>query len=107
MVSVNEREFISKDNYLQAFEQRDPAAIIVRSYVEHIADARGEGCGDVFIIESEDEIAPGTYELDWTMHCQIRGRLFVLSLTQWEADRPNKAAYEIALQMMRTLRLRS
>ncbi|HTS16458.1 MAG TPA: hypothetical protein VMP11_02700 [Verrucomicrobiae bacterium] len=80
MITVYETTPISDDDYSQELQSTDPAEQVLGSSVRHMGTSLN-GCSDVHIVESEDEIGPHTYYLEHHMYCKIRDRLFVLSLT--------------------------
>jgi hypothetical protein len=105
MISVYEKSPNANDDYLSTFKAENPEDKILDHKQIATSDDVSGGCSKIYMVKSADEIGPNTFFLEIHMYCKIRGRLFILKLTQWESDNFNQDAYDIAIEMLKTLRL--
>jgi hypothetical protein len=106
-IYVREAQPVPGDDYVGEFRRRAPGDKVLRVY-DIIFPKRGRtraGCSTATVIEYTDEVGPHTNYLIREMYCKIGSRLFVLFLTQWEDDKPSKAAARIARRMVDSITL--
>ncbi|HVA15144.1 MAG TPA: hypothetical protein VNF99_17990 [Stellaceae bacterium] len=105
MINVLESSTVPNDDYLSYFKSTDPDDSVISYATVDIAAANDDSCRKVYVVKSADEVGPKTFYLENHMFCKIGSRLFVLALTQWQADRFNKSAYDLAINMLKSLRV--
>jgi len=106
MIVVHERPYILGNDYVADFEANNPGADKVLGYsmLDFKGDAR-DSCTKISVLTTEDEIGPNAVQQDSEIFCRIGKRLFVITLTYWQTDGLNTAAYETAMKIARSIRL--
>ena len=104
MISVYESEPVANDDYLLYHKTANPDDAVLDYTSVDIAGNNDNTCPKTYVVKSRDEVGPNTFYLENHMYCKIGARVFVLALTQWEADKFNQAAYDVAIDMLKSLR---
>jgi hypothetical protein len=104
MIAVYEDAPVTNDNYLSFYRQKVPEDKILGYNTLNVGRTSDNSCSKIYIIESTDEVSPGTNYLEHHMYCRIKSRTFVLALTQWQSDGSNNRSYDLSIQILKTLK---
>jgi len=105
MISVFESQFVEGGDYLSLYRTSQADEILSYRTIR-IGNSAVESCGDVYLVESRSEVGPHAFYLEKHFYCPIGGRLFILALTHWQGDRSAPDGYDVAVAMLKSLRVR-
>lgn len=94
----------ARSDYLADYKARNPDDRIVNYRKIDLTSADESGCRKINVITDLDEIGPKTFYLENHMYCDIGARVFRLDLVQWQADEFNQASFDVAVDMLKSLR---
>jgi hypothetical protein len=105
MISVFESKSVEGGDYLSLFRTDQGDEVLGYKTIQ-LGNSAGNSCGQVYLVESRSEVGPHTFQLEKHFYCPIGDRLFVLALARWQGDRSAPDGYDVAVAMLKSLRLR-
>jgi hypothetical protein len=105
MISVFESEPVEGGDYLSLYRTSQGDEILGYKTIR-VGNSTAKFCGEVYLVESRSEIGPHAFYLEKHFYCPIGGRLFVLVLTRWQGDRSAPDGYDVAVAILKSLRVR-